>query len=1740
MRRCSAVIQSGVRSFWLLLVALLLAICVGTAAGADAAEDTPELLGVTPVGETDVVVAPGEPFTLAVNATVSGDLPLSYQWYRTEDSYSWESIEGATGPSWTESRAFWRAYRCDVNSERSVTFHVSSDNQMFVDYGCDPDLVVSAGEDATLSVVVSALDMEGITYEWTRKRKDEDDVWVSETIEGATGPEYTENVALSGTEYYCKVSDRYSGMSEVKSFCVTIDNALGVQAVGERDITAHPGDTVTLEAAATAVDTTGLAWQWHMAYLIDDQYYTGLLEGENGNTLAVEILPGMHEIMPWATVTDRFGGQQSLYYRIAVDNALTVANINNDLTVSPGDTVPLTVEVSARDAEGLRFEWSWYRRYADGNNSEEAIEEATGPSWSMPVGQWIVAQNVYCTVTDRYGGRIYVNFYCTVTNGLEVCPEGDAEKHIAPGGQAELRVNIEAADLSNVACQWMRAPRTDGGEPDYEEIGGADGTAYTVSADEARYDYACRVTDYNGESVLVAFRVIVDNAFTVEAHASAEVVEAGQPVTLSVSVSAIDKADITCYWDRELRDQYDQGFNYVPIPEADGPVWETIPQTDDELQEVRCQVTDRFGNRETVHFKVHVVDRIVAVNAESFPDDSFREYIARYLDSNGDGLLYDHELNGSLYLDGSVKSIEGLQLLRDVSVSWNDCALRTLVVPPCENLTSLSITSNTLTSIDLSGCPKLEGLNLQCTSLAALNLSNNPALKYLSAPFARLTSLDVSHFPLLSLLQLDEVPIEALDVSHNPELDYLLLRCTKISALDVTHNEKLTYLNIEQTNISEIDLSHNPLLGYFIAFYTDLRTLDISHNPELTNLGIMCTGVNRLDASKNPKLAWVAASDAPLEYLDVSRCPELKHLAIDAGKLDGVDVTHNPALEALAIGEARFTSLDLSHNPELKQLHYENSSLPVLDLSGNPKLEYLDVSFTTLSSALDLRANHQLAWVVLRGAVMDDVLFGNNENIVDIDAAHTSLLDIDVTGLPNLENFTIGFDNITALDVSHNPKLRTLRCDSDGLGALDVTGCPLLESLIAEGTQISELDLSHNPNLKELMCYWTNLESLDLSHNPLLGTEGSVQVYGCHMSHITLPENTALNASNFFAEDNIRCVDAADGAFDLAALEGFDVSRASDWQGGHVDGTVLTFEGNVVSYLYDCGGGFRERFALQNAKVVTVDDITYTLYPDGTAEVTRCESSGDVVIPDSVEGHEVVRLAYGAFGSCMWMTSIHIPASVTQLSNHDPVDNTSAYMFSSCRSLQAITVEAGNPKLSAIDGVLYSADGGILYCYPSGKAGEEYHIPESVIFIDDYAITDNRVLQDVYIENKDAGWFFLPFTSKKATIHYRVGGATEQQVIDEELDWLPFGEAEGQSVEEMADAVIAAQITADMDDRQKAVALHEWITHNARYSMRRDGVYSLLSFGEARCDGYADTYALLLDRVGIENRTVSGRVSNGEGHRWNQLKLDNVWYFVDCTWDDPGSGEQTEPVSGFESQQYLLVSAQFMAQNHYWSDDETFRQGWQETDDGLVFLDADGSRVTGWLQIDGGTFWFDEAGVNVIGTVDIDGRSYSFERTLVYTDASGEHWAGRLAGGDVPPHDHTLVAQGEARPASGDAEGLAPSLVCTVCGETVAEAGLIAPDAVLTLPKGVGRIEDEAFAGLPLVCQVTLPEGTTEIGSRAFADCPALRLVVLPASIQSVAPDAFEGSGLVCLMAPAGSGAEAVALQLGVPFIALS
>lgn len=68
-------------------------------------------------------------------------------------------------------------------------------------------------------------------------------------------------------------------------------------------------------------------------------------------------------------------------------------------------------------------------------------------------------------------------------------------------------------------------------------------------------------------------------------------------------------------------------------------------------------------------------------------------------------------------------------------------------------------------------------------------------------------------------------------------------------------------------------------------------------------------------------------------------------------------------------------------------------------------------------------------------------------------------------------------------------------------------------------------------------------------------------------------------------------------------------------------------------------------------------------------------------------------------------------------------------------------------------------------------------------------------------------------------------------------------------------------------------------------SVEAFSIYGALVNKKAVCSGYARAAKVLLNRVGIECRLVSG-MSKNSGHMWNQVKIDNKWYNLDVTWDD--------------------------------------------------------------------------------------------------------------------------------------------------------------------------------------------------------------------------------------------------------------
>lgn len=102
--------------------------------------------------------------------------------------------------------------------------------------------------------------------------------------------------------------------------------------------------------------------------------------------------------------------------------------------------------------------------------------------------------------------------------------------------------------------------------------------------------------------------------------------------------------------------------------------------------------------------------------------------------------------------------------------------------------------------------------------------------------------------------------------------------------------------------------------------------------------------------------------------------------------------------------------------------------------------------------------------------------------------------------------------------------------------------------------------------------------------------------------------------------------------------------------------------------------------------------------------------------------------------------------------------------------------------------------------------------------------------------------------------------------------------------------------------------VHDYLIDTVSYdkTLTKDNIYNIygaLINKEAVCEGYAKSLKYILDDFGIPCVIVCGigQNSNGdtESHAWNYVKIDDYWYAIDATWDDPvivGNGYVSENV----------------------------------------------------------------------------------------------------------------------------------------------------------------------------------------------------------------------------------------------------
>lgn len=271
--------------------------------------------------------------------------------------------------------------------------------------------------------------------------------------------------------------------------------------------------------------------------------------------------------------------------------------------------------------------------------------------------------------------------------------------------------------------------------------------------------------------------------------------------------------------------------------------------------------------------------------------------------------------------------------------------------------------------------------------------------------------------------------------------------------------------------------------------------------------------------------------------IDNKHFPEDKFRTFVSSRFDTDNDGYLSEDEINAVEEIRFNNgygdtTGIEYFTNLKEMWYRNDvsfDLYKLDLSKNTKLEKLTL-YTTSLEELDL---------------------SNNTNLTEISIIHDKLRS-----------------RLTTLKLGSKPCLESLSCTGTHITEIDLDGInpDTLTSLNLSDNRLETIDISRFSNLGKI---WGVLY---LDHNRLTAVDMSKNNYS-QLNRPEISNNTSLDYQEYFAEVS------SDGTIDLTNLQGvsgFDVSKASNWQGGTVNGTTLTPDAlnTPITYDYKCSDRF--------------------------------------------------------------------------------------------------------------------------------------------------------------------------------------------------------------------------------------------------------------------------------------------------------------------------------------------------------------------------------------------------------------------------------------------------------------------------------------------------------------------------------------------------------------------------------------
>lgn len=185
-------------------------------------------------------------------------------------------------------------------------------------------------------------------------------------------------------------------------------------------------------------------------------------------------------------------------------------------------------------------------------------------------------------------------------------------------------------------------------------------------------------------------------------------------------------------------------------------------------------------------------------------------------------------------------------------------------------------------------------------------------------------------------------------------------------------------------------------------------------------------------------------------------------------------------------------------------------------------------------------------------------------------------------------------------------------------------------------------------------------------------------------------------------------------------------------------------------------------------------------------------------------------------------------------------------------------------------------------------------------------------------------YLLTEITTRAFSKTYKVSiGGNGQSYLAEEFSTLDITRYSIGIIEQYKNTIIKE--CENLDTVEKIRYVNDYLVDNTEYDLSAgDNVYNIygtLVDKRAVCEGYARTCKYILDDMGIPCIIACGIGKNSEGktesHAWNYVKVDEAWYALDVTWNDPiiinGSGK----LSNANRYEYFLNGGNKFFSDHF-------------------------------------------------------------------------------------------------------------------------------------------------------------------------------------------------------------------------------